>query len=111
MWGVNLEVDGLSVDALVVSRYPCRLVLNLAPDLGEVVVSPPWDVQKFSPFLLSGDTCWCVGHVYFIVIVGVVAFAGKVDELEDERPPGNNAAASGEEVSADNVLEYRRLSG
>lgn len=104
---IHLEVNGLSVDALVVSCYPRRLVLDLAPDLGEVVVSPPWDVEKLAPFLLSRDACWCVGDVHFVFVVGVFAFAGKVDELKDERPPGDNATASGEEVSADNVLEYR----
>jgi hypothetical protein len=104
---IDLEVNGLSVDALVVSCYPGGLVLDLAPDLGEVVVSPPWDVEKLSPFLLSCNTCWSVGNVHFVFVVGIFAFAGKVDELKDERPPSNNATTSGEEVSADNVLEYR----
>jgi hypothetical protein len=49
--------------------------------------------------------------MYLIVVIRIVAFARKVDELEDERPPGHDAATSGEKVSADDILEYRRLSG
>jgi hypothetical protein len=105
MWGVDLQVDGLSVDALVVSCYPCRLVLDLASDLGEVVELPPWDMQELSPFLLSSNTRRGVGDVHFILIVGIVAFAREVDELENERPSGDDATTSGQEVSSDNVLE------
>jgi hypothetical protein len=107
---VDLEVDGLSVDALVVSCDSGRLVLDLAPDLGEVVVSPPGDVEELSPFLLSGDARGGVGNVDLIVFVGVFALAGQVDELQDERASGHDAVASGEKVSADDVLEHRRLS-
>lgn len=78
---VDLEINGLSVDSLVVSCYPRSLVLDLAPDLGEVVVSPPWNMQKLSPFLLPRNTGWSMRHVDFIVVVGVIVFAGKVDEL------------------------------
>jgi hypothetical protein len=108
---VDLEVDGLPVDALVVSCDPGRLVLDLAPDLGEVVVSPPGDVQELAPFLLPGDARGGVGDVDLVVLVSVFALAGQVDELEDERASGHDAAASGQKVSADNVFEHRRLSG
>ena len=64
-------------------------------------------MKEFAPFLLSCDTCWGVRDMDLVILVGVLAFAGEVDELEDERPPGNDAAASGEKVSADNVLKYR----
>ena len=103
---VDLEVDGLPVDALVVSCYPRRFVLDLLSDLAEVVELPSRDVEKLSPFLLPGNTRWSVGHVDFVVFVGIVAFAGQVDELENERPPGDDATASGQEVSADDVLKY-----
>jgi hypothetical protein len=108
---VDLEVDGLAVDALVVSCYPGRLVLNLAPDLGEVVVPPAWDVEKLAPFLLASNACWGVGHMDLVVVVCILALAGEVDELQNQGPSGHDAAASGQEVSADNVLEHRRLSG
>jgi hypothetical protein len=109
---VDFKVDGLPVDALVVSRYPRRLVLNFAPDVAKVVEAPTGRVQKLAPFLLlrryAGRS---VGGVRFVVLVYAFPLAGEVDELEDERPPCHDAAASGEKVSADNVLEDRRLSG
>tara|TARA_R110002003_G_scaffold59_19_gene5376 strand:+ start:1958 stop:2278 length:321 start_codon:yes stop_codon:yes gene_type:complete len=103
---VDFEVDGLSVDALVVSCYPRRLGFDFASDLGEVVELPPWDVEEFSPFLLASDTCWRVWDVHFVALV-LISLAGKVDELQNKWPPGNDATTSGEEVSADDVLEYR----
>jgi hypothetical protein len=110
MRGVDFEVYRLSVDALVVSCYPCCLGFDLAPNLGEVVELPPWNVEKLSPFLLSRHTCWSMRNMYLVVVIRIVAFARKIDELEDERPPGHDAATSGEKVSADDILEYRRLS-
>ena len=104
---VDLEINGLSVDSLVVSCYPRGLVLDLASDLGEVVVSPPRDVQELSPLLLPSNTRWGMRDVNFIVLVGIVAFAGEVDELEDERSSSDDAATSGQEVSTDDVLEHR----
>jgi hypothetical protein len=107
--GVDLQVDGLPVDALVVSCYSRRLVLDLALDVGEVVEPLAGDVEELAPFLLAGYTGWCVGHVDLVVVV-FVAFAREVDELEDERPAGDDAAATGKEVLADNVLEHRGFS-
>jgi hypothetical protein len=64
-------------------------------------------MEELAPFLLPGYACRCVWDVHFIVVVGVFPVAGEVDELEDERPPGDDATASGKEVSADDVLEHR----
>lgn len=111
MRGVDLEVDGLAVDALVVPGDARRLGLDLALDLGEVVEPATRDVQKLAPFLLPGDAGWRVRHVHLVVLVGVVPLAGQVDELQNERAAGDDAAASGQEVSADDVLQHRRLSG
>ena len=105
MWGVDLQVDWLPVDALVVSCYPRCLGLDLALDLAKVVKSPPRNVQKLSPLLLPCYTCWCVGHVDFVAFLGIFALAREVDELEDERSPRYDAAASGEKVPADDVLK------
>lgn len=104
--GVYLEVDGLPVDALVVACYSRRLGFDFALDLSEVVEPAPWDVQKLPPFLLAGHAGRGMWNVHFIVLVGVVSFAGQVYELEDERPPGNDAAASREKVPADNIFEH-----
>jgi hypothetical protein len=110
VWGVHLQVDRLPVDALVVSRYPRCLGFDLAPDLCEVVESAPGNVQKLSPFLLSCYAGGRVWHVDLIALLGIVALAREVDQLEDKRSPRDDAAASGKKVPADNVLEHRRLS-
>lgn len=109
MWRVDLEVDRLPVDAFVVSCYPRGFVLDFAFNLGEVVEPPPGNVQKLSPFLLASYARGGMWNVNLIVIV-FIALAGKVDELKDKRPTCYDAAASGEKVSADNILEHRGFS-
>jgi hypothetical protein len=46
---VDLEVDGLSVDALVVTGNTGRLVLNLALDVAKVVEPPVGDMVELCP--------------------------------------------------------------
>ena len=67
-------------------------------------------MQKLSPLLLSCYAGWRVRHVDLIAFLGIVAFARKVDKLENKRSPCYDAAASREKVPADDVLENRRLS-
>jgi hypothetical protein len=107
VWRVDFEIDGLPVDALVVSCNSRCLGFNLAFDLAKVVEFAPRDVEELAPFLLSGNTRWGMWDVYLIVLVGIFAFAGEIDELKDKRPSCYDAATSGEKVSADNVLEHR----
>jgi hypothetical protein len=104
---VDFEVDGLSVDALVVSCNSRRLGFNLALDLAKVVEFAPRDVEELAPFLLAGYTRWGMWDVDLVVLVGIFAFAGKIDELENKRPSCYDAATSGEKVSADNIFEHR----
>lgn len=47
--GVDFEVNGLAVDAFVVSSDPGRLVLNLSLDVGEVCEPPVGDVGELGP--------------------------------------------------------------
>lgn len=78
---VNFKVDRLPIDALVVSCYPGCLGLDFTLNLGEVINSPPWNVKKFSPFLLTcyaGRRMW---DVYFVMLGLVFAVAWEVDEL------------------------------
>ena len=107
MGRVDLQVDWLSVDALVVASNSRCFGLNLAFDLGEVVEPPPGNVQELSPLLLAGYAGWGVRNVDFVVFVGVIALARDVDELENERSSSNDTAAAGEKVSANDVLDYR----
>jgi len=52
MRGVNFEVDGLSVDALVVTSYPGSLILDLPLYVLEVREPTIWDMMKLCPFWL-----------------------------------------------------------
>lgn len=76
---VDFEIDGLPVNALVVSCYPRCLVFDFAPNLGEVVEAAAWDVKELCPFLLTRHARWCMWNVYLIVIGPVIAVAGEVD--------------------------------
>lgn len=68
-------------------------------------------MMELGPLPLRRDTGWSMGDVYLVVYRLVVSLVRNVDELEDERSPCNNAAASGQKISSDNVLEHRRLAG
>lgn len=87
----DLEVDGLAVDALVRSRNPCRLVLDLALDITEIVESPVRDVVKLGPLVRGG----LVGIPVARLRVILALFTRNVDQLEDERSPSDDAAATG----------------
>ena len=77
MWGVDLEVDGLAIDALVVSRNPRSLILDLPLDVAEVVEPPVRDVVKLGPLVRGGLGRVSVAGVR--VIAGIIA--GHIDEL------------------------------
>lgn len=47
---VDLEVDRLSVDALVVAGNPRGFVLDFALHVGEVAESTVWDMMELGPF-------------------------------------------------------------
>lgn len=55
MRGINLEIDGLSVDTLVDASDSSRLVFNLALHIGKVVKLSVGDVMKFCPFRAAGS--------------------------------------------------------
>jgi hypothetical protein len=49
---------------------------------------------ELGPFVLTGNTCSCVRDVNLIMFWLIVALTGDVDKLENQRPTGDNAAAS-----------------
>jgi hypothetical protein len=49
---------------------------------------------ELGPFVLAGNTCSCVRDVNLIMFWLIVALTGDVDKLENQRPTGDNAAAS-----------------
>jgi len=107
----DLQVDGLPVYALVITCNACSLCLDLPLHFSKVVPFSARHMMELGPFPLRRDTGWRMGDLYLVVGGPAVTLAGDVDELEDERSPCNNAAASGQKISSDNVLEHRRLAG
>lgn len=109
MGRVDLKVDGLTIDALVVSSNSGRLVLNLPLDLTEIVEATTGNVVELSPFVLTSNRGRGVWHVNLIAF-GSVGVAGDVDELQNQRTTSDDAASSWEKVATHNVFQYRRLS-
>ncbi len=83
---VNPEVNGHGGDALVAARHAVRLGLDLQPHLVEVGELLALGVQE----------------------LGVLAVL-RVEQLEDERPPGHDAGAARQKVAAHKVLQHTRL--
>jgi hypothetical protein len=106
---VDLQVDGLTVDALVVSSNSGRLVLNLPLDLTEIVEATTGNVVELSPFVLTSNRGRGVWHVYLIAL-GSVGITGDVDELQNQRTTSDDAASSWKKVATNDVLQYLFLS-
>jgi hypothetical protein len=72
---VDLEIDGLSVYALVASRNSCGFRFNLPLHLNEVIPAPSRMVVELGPFLIDREaplgTSLCLR----------IAVGGNVDEL------------------------------
>lgn len=106
MRGVDLEVYGLAVDALVGAGDSRRLVFNFPLDVGKVCEAAARDVMELCP-LRSSRGGRGPEAVFHGIWEGFIF--GDVDELEDKGSTGADATASREKVSADNVFENRRL--
>lgn len=104
---VDLEVNGLSVNALVGSCDPSRLILDFSLDIREVIEATVRDVMKFGPFRAAGS---CRGGVGIADRVGSIFIIMDVDELEDEGATSYDATSSRKKVSANNIFENRRFS-
>lgn len=102
MRGEDLEVDGLAIDALVASRDSRRLVFDLPLDIAEVSEAPVGDVVELGPLVPRSLSDVPVGGVR--VIIALIAW--DVDELQNERPSSTDAAATGQEIPADDVFEH-----
>lgn len=103
---VDFEVNGLSVDALVVACYSRRLILNLPFHFTEVVEAATHHVVELGPLILTSNTCGSVWDIDLIAIRFVVSGAWNIDELQNQRPARDNAASSGQKVPSYYVLEY-----
>ena len=78
--GVDLQVNGLSIDALVAARHSCRFVFDLALDIGEVAEPSVGHMVELGPFRAPGDAR---GPVRVGIGIGYGLISGDVDELED----------------------------
>ena len=56
MGGVDFEVDGLSVDALVAAGDSCGFILNFSLDIGEISEASVRDVMELSPLGSAGSS-------------------------------------------------------
>lgn len=91
---IDLEVDGLPVDALVATRDPTGFVFNLPFDFLKVVPSSARNVVELCPLVLSCYAGWSMRYMDFVIFWPVLV-AGDVDELENQRSSCDNAASSG----------------
>lgn len=101
MGRVYLEVDGLSIDRLVAACHARCFIFDFAFDVREVSKPPVRNVMELGPFRSSGSfgrPIWIQGSLRYRLILG------HVDELENERTSRDDATASREEISADDVL-------
>lgn len=99
---VDLEIDRLSIDTLIISRDPRRLILDLALDILKLGEPSVGQVVELCPFWLCSDgmcSMWLVG-----LVIG-----WDIDELEDERSTSNDTATSRQEISTNDILEYGRF--
>jgi len=110
MGRVDFEIDRLAVDAFVASRYPGSLILNLPLDLAKIVKLATGNVTKLAPLVLSSYTGGGMWYIDLVAIRSVVAIAWNIDQLQYQRPSSDDAAATRQEVSANNILKHRRLS-
>lgn len=106
MGRVDLQVNGLSVDAFVAARHTACFVLYLPLDVRKVCEAPIGNVVEFGPFGPSSSVWGLVG---IQSRVGRVGIFGNVDKLENKGSTSDDATSSRQEVSAHNVLEYGGL--
>lgn len=77
----DLEIDRLSIDALVASCDPCRLRFNLLLHLSKVIKLAPRQVVEFGPFVLTGNTSSRMWDMDLIGFRLIITFTGNVDKL------------------------------
>ena len=102
MRGVNLEINGLAVDALVITGNSGGLAFNLPLHIRKVCEAAAGDVMKLCPL---GSSCSSRRSETIFHRVWKSFIFGDVDELEDKGSTGADATASREKVSADNIFE------
>jgi hypothetical protein len=80
MRGVDFQVNGLPIDAFVVSRYPRRFVLDFPFDVLKIGKSTVGYVMKLCPFWLRSHTRCGMWYMDLIIFWRIV-LARDVDKL------------------------------
>ena len=94
VWGVDAQVDGGRGDACVPANLGLGLPADLIPNLVEVKELLAWDVEELAPLARVG--CSVGGALDFRVDAIGPRVGRAVDELEDERPTGDDAGTAGQ---------------
>lgn len=97
---IDFEIYRLPIDALIIACYSRRLVFNFPLDVLEFRKPSIRYVVELGPFWLCSYRSRCVSFW------GII-FGGDVDELENERSSSNDATATRQKVSTDDVFEDR----
>lgn len=105
MGRVNFEVNGLACDALVIAGNTGGLVLDLAFDIAKVGEASVGNVVELCPLAGSRNVGvplrgMCRGG-------GLGLLVGNVDKLKNQRSTSDNATATRQKISTDDVLEDR----
>ena len=91
MRGVDLEVNGLSVNTLIVTSDSRCLGLDLALHVAKVVEPPVGDMVKLCPL---GSASSARGPIRIALGIGSAFIFGDIDELEDQGPTSADATSS-----------------
>lgn len=91
MRGVDLEVDGLSINPLVTSSDPRSLIFDFPLDIRKVGKSSVGNMVKLCPFRTAGS----IGRPVRVVRgIGSIFVLGNVDKLQDQWSTSADATAS-----------------
>jgi hypothetical protein len=90
----------LTIDALVIACYSCRLVLDLPLHILKFRKPSIGDMVELGPFWLCSYCGWCVSF-------GGIIISWDVDELENKWSSSDDSTATGQKVSADDIFQDR----
>jgi hypothetical protein len=97
----DLEVDRLTVDALVATGNTGGLVLYLALYVAKVCESSVWDMMELCPLIPESLVWVSIAGTDRLFGIGL----GDVDQLQDQRSSSDDAATAGQKISTDDIFQ------